>query len=394
MLKHIGTKAKEKISNSTTKNLLAADTASPDTSLTDAESIWLVVSTKKFMTNERRLKPRKIALPHSLNTSPNTTICLITPDPQRAFKDAIAHPSFPADLSHRITKVISVEKLEKKYHAFEAKRQLRDSFDLFLADDRIITYLAKILGKTFYKSTPKRPIPVRLEVPKLKEKKNAALPSTKIRSEPSNPKKIASPSIIAKEIERTLSTTQLHLSPSTTTSVKVGLASFSSEQMAANIEAVVAGLTDRLIAWKNVRAIHVKGPNTMALPIWLASELWTDEGMVLEDDEVEEAKLKSVQTSKKRKAIEAPLSQVQEASAAGKKRKEVAAESKEGESARKKARKVEDQDLSNEMKARREKLRQQKREAREKNERETALDAQPAVKDKAHSKKRDSKIKN
>lgn len=322
---------------------------------------------KKFLTDQQRLKPRKIPLPNSLNDSPSTSICLITPEPQRVFKDTIAHPSFPSSLSQRITKVISIEKLEKKYHSFESKRQLRDSYDIFLADDRIITYLAKILGKTFYKTTPKRPIPVHLEASKPKEKKNAALPSTKLRKEPSDLKSIAAPLQVAKDIERTLSTAQIHLSPSTTTSVKVGYSSFTAEQLAANVEAVIAGLTDKLVAWRNIRAVHVKGQNTMALPIWLAEELWTDEGMILEDEQVEAAKLLKAQKGKrKRKALEGPLEGAIEAPAEVKKRKGIDGITEDGHSGKKKAKKMADGDLSQEMKERREKLRQQKSEAREK----------------------------
>lgn len=341
------------------------------------------------MTDQKRLKPRKVALPHSLNISPNTSICLISPEPQRLFKDAIAHPSFPKALSQRINKVISVDKLEKKYHSFESKRQLYDSYDLFLADDRIITYLAKILGKTFYKKTQKRPIPVHLEASKPKARKNAALPSTKPQKEASRPTNIASPSLLAKEIERTLSTAQVHLTPSVTTAVKVGLASFTPEQVAANVEAVVASLTDKLIAWRNVKSIHVKGSETMALPIWLADELWMDEGMILEDDEVREAKLKEAQIGKrKRKAIEAPAEEAMETVMTGK-RKGIEGVEREGESRRKKARKLEDQDLSREMKERREKLRQQKKEAREKVEQGNAADI--AVKNRFKNHERKSK---
>lgn len=280
------------------------------------------------------------------------------------FKDAIAHPSFPTSLSQRITKIISVQKLEKKFHSFESKRQLRDSHDIFLADDRIITYLAKALGKTFYETTPKRPIPVHLEAPKPKERKNAALPSTKPKKDTSSQKSVVAPQAFAKEIERTLSTAQLHLSPSTTTAVKVGLATFTPEQLSANIEAVIAGMTDRLIAWRNVKAVHIKGPNTMALPVWLAQELWTDDGMILEDEEVKALKLKESQKGKKkRKAIVAPDDEVAQE---GKKRKEIDSIGEEGDSKRKKAKKQTDADLSQEMKERREKLRQQKQEAREK----------------------------
>lgn len=348
------------------------------------EPIWLVLTTKKFMTNQKRLKPRKVLLPHSLHTSPDTSICLITPDPQRQFKDSIFHASFPTTLSKRITKVISIKKLEAKFRSFESKRQLRDSYDLFLADDRIVTYLAKLLGKTFYNTTAKRPIPVSLEAPKPKERKNPALPSTKLRKEHSDVKSIAAPPLLAKEIERTLSTAQINLSPSTTTAVRVGLASYTPEQLAANIEVVVASLAGKLVGWKNVRAVHVKGPNTMALPIWLAEELWVDEKMVLEDEEAAEAKAKAAQKGKrKRKLIEGK--EDDDADGEGRKRKADGESGPANEPKQKKVKKLQDEDLSQEMKERREKLRQQKREAREKIERNDVamsgtLEQKPKVK--------------
>lgn len=329
------------------------------------EPIWLVLTAKKFMTDHKHLKPRKVLLPHSLYTSPNTSICLITPEPQRQFKDAIAHSSFPTTLSKRITKIISIKKLETRYHSFESKRQLRDSYDLFLADDRIVTRLAKCLGKTFYNTTAKRPIPISLEASKPKEKKNAALPSTKLRKEPSDTKSIAAPPVLAKEIERTLSTAQINLFPSTTTAVRVGLASFTPEQLAVNIEVVMASLAGKLVGWKNVRAVHVKGPNTMALPIWLAGELWVDEGMVLEDEEAAEAKAKAAQRGKRpRKLTEGK----EDGDTGGetRKRKMDSAGEPADELKHKRVKKLKDEDLSQEMKERREKLRQQKTEAREK----------------------------
>lgn len=365
LLKHIKNEAQKKDVVSRTKNLLVSDGSSEDILASDVEPIWLVLTTKKFMADHKRLKPYKVPLPHSLHTSPNISICLITPEPQRQFKDAIALSSFPTTLSKQITKVISIKKLEAKYRSFESRRQLRDSYDLFLADDRIVTYLAKVLGKTFYNTTAKRPIPVSLEALKPKERKSAALPSTKLRKEPSDAKSIAAPPLLAKEIERTLSTAQINLSPSTTTAVRVGLASYTPEQLAANIEAVMASLGGKLVGWKNVRAVHVKGPNTMALPIWLAEELWVDEGMVLEAEEAAEAKAKAAQKGKrKRKLIEGE----EDGGADGdRKKKKVNDESGPADEPKQtKAKKLKDEDLSQEMRERREKLRQQKREAREK----------------------------
>ena len=216
-----------------------------------------------------------------------------------------------------------------------------------------------------------------LELSKPRPKKNAALPSIKPRKEPTDTKSIASPPSLAKEIEDTLSTASIHLSPSTQTSIKVGLASFTSQQLAANIKAVITGLTDKLIAWKNVRAIHIKGLNTMALPIWLADELWTDEAMILEEDEAKEAKSREAQKGrKKRIAIAAPEEESLKGSEQGKKRKVVDDKGADVESRRQKAKRLEEEDFSSEMKERRERLRQQKKEARAKVEAEIARDTQ------------------
>jgi len=47
-------------------------------------------------------------------------------------------------------KVIGVTKLKKKYKPYEAKRQLCNSYDIFLSDDRVIPILPKLIGKSFY----------------------------------------------------------------------------------------------------------------------------------------------------------------------------------------------------------------------------------------------------
>ena len=364
LLKHIKTEALKKESGSKTKNLLVSDNSSDEPASFDVEPIWLILTTKRFMTDQKHLKPRKVLLPHSLHDSSDISICLITPEPQRQFKDAIAHPSFPTTLSKRITKVISIKKLEAKYRSFESKRQLRDSYDLFFADDRIITYLAKILGKTFYKSTAKRPIPVSLSAPKPRSKKNAAFPSTKLQKEIPNSTSIIAPPLIAKEIQRTLSTTQVNLSPSTTTAVRVGLASQMPEQLAANIEAVMASITGTFVGWKNVRAVHVKGPNTMALPIWLTEELWIDGEMAL-DEEAAEAKAKGSRKGKRKRT----LTGAKDGSHADDEEGMKKADGESGlanEPKHKKISTLKDHDLSHEMKERRERLRQQKKEARDK----------------------------
>jgi ribosome biogenesis protein UTP30 len=143
--------------------------------------------------------------------------------------------------------------------------------------------LASTLGKTFYASTAKRPLPVDLTAG-LKIQKDAAGKKSKTGVEKGE-KAVGTPQAVAKEIETTLNAALVHLSPSVSTAVRVATADMAPKDIAENVEAVVDGLTAKLVTkgWRNVRSLHIKGPNTMALPIWLAHELWVGDGDVLEE---------------------------------------------------------------------------------------------------------------
>lgn len=249
--------------------------------------VWLVLTTKKHVVDKKRLKPGKIQLPHPIldAADANLKICLITADPQRKYKDLIADPTFPLDLAKRVGRVIGLNKLKAKYKSFESRRQLLGEYDVFLADHRIVTYLPQVLGKVFYKGGAKRPIPVTLEG----KRQNVDEQGNKRQKLAEGGKKVVKdevkPAEIAREIEKTLKSALVHLAPSTTTAVKVGKASMEPNQLQENVEAVTEGLVEKFVPqkWRNVRAVHVKGPNTAALPIWMAEELWEDEKDVLDE---------------------------------------------------------------------------------------------------------------
>lgn len=287
----------------TSKRDLLADADNEDSS-SEAVPLWLILTTKKHIVDQKRLKPGKIALPHPYQdiNDPNLRICLITTDPQRNFKDLIAHPNFPLDLSKRISRVIGLKKLKTKYSSFESRRQLYGEHDIFLADDRIITYLPQLLGKIFYKSGTKRPIPVTLEG----KRQNFDEQGNKRRKLAEGGTKVVKSDVdsksIAQEISRALSSALVHLAPSTSTAVKVGTSTMAPEQVQENILAVTQALVEKYVPqqWRNVKAVHVKGPETVALPIWMAEELWVDEGDVREEPVPE---LKGVK-KRKRKALE------------------------------------------------------------------------------------------
>jgi ribosome biogenesis protein UTP30 len=267
MKQHVQTKEAE----SGKKNLLADDDEEEKPAQGD-EAIFLTVSTKQHVKDGNRLKPSKIALPHPIQTG-DIRICLITADPQRQFKDIVADDSFPSELRAKMGRVVGIEKLKKKYKSYETKRQLLAEYDIFLADDRVLPALPEILGKVFNSHKNKRPIPVSLttQLPKDKDGKRKRV--------------VRKPDAVAKEIQTALNATYVHLSSSASTAIKVAKLSQEPKQITENIAAVVAALTEKFVprGWRNIRGIHIKGPTTVALPIWLADELWTDEAQVLEE---------------------------------------------------------------------------------------------------------------
>ncbi|KAI1481946.1 hypothetical protein K445DRAFT_180069 [Daldinia sp. EC12] len=311
-------KASEEAAKSEKRNLLA-DSEDANKEI----PIWLTLTTKRHIADSRRLKPGKIVVPHPLNTDAEAAICLITAEPQRAYKNLVASDEFPAELRKRVTRVIDVAKLKAKFKAYEAQRKLYNEHDIFLGDTRIINRLPGILGKTFYGTTAKRPIPVEIQarVPKsdgkrVKRTKDAEKPNT------------ATPTQLAGEIERAVGAALVNLSPTVNTAIRIGNASWTAEQIAENVEAVAKNLVEKFVPgkWKNVRGIYIKGPETAALPIWLTDELWLDQKDIVADGS-EEAKAilpsEKANIGKKRKSLEGQPEEVEPVTKKAKKTKKL-----------------------------------------------------------------------
>jgi ribosome biogenesis protein UTP30 len=75
----------------------------------------------------------------------DSAVCLITKDPQREYKDLLEQAGVKF-----ISRVVGVEKLKGKFKPFEARRALLRENALFLADDRVIPLLPRLLGKIFF----------------------------------------------------------------------------------------------------------------------------------------------------------------------------------------------------------------------------------------------------
>merc|ERR1712000_763062 len=116
----------------------------------DATAIQLVVTLRQIP--PPRVRPIRIPLKHSIHE--NSDVCVFTKDPQKQFREEFSKRQVSG-----VSKVIGLSKLKSNYRQFEAKRQLRDSYDLFLADVRILPMLPRLLGKKFFLAK-KIPLPV------------------------------------------------------------------------------------------------------------------------------------------------------------------------------------------------------------------------------------------
>ena len=61
-------------------------------------------------------------------------------------------------------------------------------------------------------------------------------------------------------------------------------------------------MVDKFIpkGWKNIKSLFIKGPNTVALPIWQTTELWTEDSEVLEDEDAK----KKIEASKNKRNLQ------------------------------------------------------------------------------------------
>uniref|UniRef100_A0A803KTL9 Ribosomal protein L1 n=1 Tax=Chenopodium quinoa TaxID=63459 RepID=A0A803KTL9_CHEQI len=215
-------KWKSSVSDSDKPQLLPSD-----------EFLYLVLTLNKIPP-KNRTNAHKVALPNALYTPGTSEFCLFVHDSvSKTAKLKVEEGGVP------VSKVIKLSKLKKDYKAFEQKRKLCDSFDLFFADKRIIPLLPNAIGKQFYKKK-KIPVPIELGRGNWKE-----------------------------QIERVCSSAMLYLSTGTCSVIKVAKGSMSRDEIVANVVAAVNGVAETVPKkWGNVRAFHLKFSESLALPVY------------------------------------------------------------------------------------------------------------------------------
>lgn len=188
---------------------------------------------------------------HPLIDPRETSICLLTKDPQREYKDLLA-----AQGINFISRVVGVSKLKGKHKPFEARRQLLKDHGMFLADQRIVPLLPGLLGKMFFDAKKcvlrssidisrsdiavRQPVPVNLTYKDLKA-----------------------------ELARAVSRTYMHQNAGTCLSIRLSPLSHSPSQVLANLTSALPEVVKNVEGgWGNVLSVSLKTGRSMSLPVW------------------------------------------------------------------------------------------------------------------------------
>ncbi|ODQ66605.1 ribosomal protein L1 [Nadsonia fulvescens var. elongata DSM 6958] len=240
--------------------------------------VYLQITTKfKEVVPKRVLIPHLVTIPHRITkSSTKCSVLLIVKDPQHKYKQVLQDPK-STETKDLFAEILSLSKLKARARGDRNKQLLLKSFDLIVADYRVIDLLPDILGKVFYLHNKRTPIPIHLSPP-LAIAKPVGGQSAKYNTAKSQTAKkqedLIDPTFIRAQVRGILKCTPVALVPSCTISIKVGFAGFPVEHLLENSEAVVRDLCRTVIkkGWENVKAVHIKTPESASLPMYKAED--------------------------------------------------------------------------------------------------------------------------
>ncbi|PWZ17309.1 Ribosomal L1 domain-containing protein 1 [Zea mays] len=188
----------------------------------------------------RSTKPRLLPMPHPVVGHDGASVCVISDDRTKSRSPSASDLHASMSL-HRfpVSEVIPLSTLRTDYRPYESRRRLAASHDLFVADRAILPLLPRVLGKAFY-STKKAPIGVDFT-------------------------RIGWP----EQVRRVLGSAFLYLRSGTCSGIKVGRLDMEEEDIVDNVMAAVEEAVEKVPKkWGNVRALHLKAVDSVALPIY------------------------------------------------------------------------------------------------------------------------------
>ncbi|CAL4912590.1 unnamed protein product [Urochloa decumbens] len=187
-------------------------------------------------------RPRLLPLPHPVAAHDGASVCFISDDRPNSRSPPASDLLDASKSLHRlpaVSEVIPLSTLRTDYRPYESRRRLAASHDLFIADRAILPLLPRVLGKAFY-STKKAPIGVDFT-------------------------RVGWP----EQVRKVLHSAFLYLRSGTCSGIKVGRLDMEEEKIVDNVMAAVEAAVEKVPKkWANVRALHLKAVDSVALPIY------------------------------------------------------------------------------------------------------------------------------
>ncbi|XP_059168966.1 ribosomal L1 domain-containing protein 1-like [Physella acuta] len=221
---------------------LVKNSKKQDSLIEEIDVVQLQVCLKKIPPKEKSIK---LKLPHSL-AKPDLDVCLFVKDldkEERDYEPTVQHfqDLFKKKGITTVTDIVPLKSLKTEYKPFEAKRNLSNAYDIFLADSRIVRLLPTYLGKHFY-GKKKTPVQVNLQAKDL-----------------------------SKELKKALDNSICTISSKGSCSLAVvGNIQMSSNVITENVVAAVDQITNAVSGGAdNVKLLSLKTKTSLSIPIYL-----------------------------------------------------------------------------------------------------------------------------
>lgn len=212
--------------------------------------LTLQITGKKYFSDKTNLKPKIIALRKGLYNTEFTKTCLIVRDllvTTDAQLTSIEEASIPT-----LSQIYSVSQIKKEFKEYEKKRQLYSEYDVFVVDDSILNLMPTLLGKVFYSSNTKIPVPIKVT-------------STSNKLE-------LSLATLKNQISKVLNSTSYLLPVGTNISIKVGnVNALSAQELEENVQKAVAHFP-----LNKIKSFGLKCTNSPSLPIFYTQNLFAE----------------------------------------------------------------------------------------------------------------------
>lgn len=194
-----------------------------------------------------RPKPVQILVPHPFfkvadredsDGVEDPEICLIVKESSKPWCQEMIE-KFPSYMGG-VKKVLGLDSLRKKHSTYEQKRQLLRKYNMFMADDRILPMLSKLLGKAFIRAK-RLPVPINLT-------REKALPFA---------------------IQKALSATYMTVNTGTCISIGAGHTGMDAQKLVENITEISKHAVPKIPRrWANVLLISIQTGESISLPIY------------------------------------------------------------------------------------------------------------------------------